>query len=159
MDVGFSNRVVARNDIGRFIRDCEQAGEATIKEMIDDGVKMSRNMAPVGHKHDPRTAPLRDSFFTQMLSRTSGVWGNFARHALPIEKGARPHPIFGNPALGFFWEAMRRRWIPAAIYYGDPGAVDMVNHPGNAAQPFLRPAYEIISARAMQIARKHYPRS
>lgn len=158
MDVGFSNRVIARNNIGRFAAACSAAGEETVKELVEEGMKTSRSMAPTGHKADPRTTPLRDSFFTQMFSRTSGAWGNFARHALAIEKGARPHPIFGNPALGFFWEAARRRWIPAAIYYHDPGAVDVVNHPGNAAQPFLRPAYDIVSARAMQIARKHYPK-
>lgn len=158
MDVGFSNRVIARNSIGRFEAACRRAGEDTVKELIDEGMKVSRSMAPVGHKHDPRTTPLRDSFFVQKLGRTSGVWGNFARHALPIEKGSKPHLIFGNPALGFYWEAMRRRWIPASIYYHMPGLSDVVHHPGNDAQPFLRPAYEIISARAMQIARKHYPR-
>jgi hypothetical protein len=158
VDIATSNHVIARNNIGRFEAACKQAGEATVKELIDEGMKVSKAMAPVGHKYDPRTLPLKDSFFTEMRSRTSGVWGNFARHALPIEKGARPHPIFGNPALGFYWEAMRRRWIPAALYYHDPGAIDMVNHPGNRAQPFLRPAYEFVSAKAMQIARKHYRR-
>lgn len=157
MDVAVSNRVVARNSIGRFIRECEMAAEATVKEMVNEGEKLSKSLAPVGHKADPRTVTLRAGMFSKMLGRTSGIWGNFARHALPIEKGAGPHVIRGNPGLGFFWEAAGRNWIPAAVFYHQPGLADLINHPGNAAQPFLRPAYEIIQGRAMAIARKHYP--
>lgn len=157
MDIAVTNQVHARNSIGRFISECEAAATATVQEMVDEGETLSKAMAPVGHKFDPRTVTLRAGMFSKMLSRTSGIWGNFARHALPIEKGAGAHVIRGNPALGFFWEAAGRNWIPAAVFYHQPGLADVINHPGNAAQPFLRPAYEVISGRAMAIARKHYP--
>jgi hypothetical protein len=152
MRVGFSNRVVLRNDFGRFIAECEAAGSRTVDDILDEGVELSRNMAPVGAKHDPRTVPLREGFFTQRLGRTSGVWGNFARHALAIEKGARPHEIVGQPFMRFYWESARRMWIPGLM--GEP---DIINHPGNDAQPYLRPAYTIVMRRAMDIARRHYP--
>lgn len=157
MDIAVSNRVIARNGIGQFIADVEGAATRTVERTIQEGVEISRAMAPAGGKPDPRTLPLKASFFTHMLSRTSGVWGNTARHALPIEKGAVPHVIMGNPHLGFFWEAAGRNWIPAERYYGIPGLRDLVNHPGNAAQPYLRPAYEIVSRRMMSIARSEYP--
>lgn len=143
-DLATSNRVVARDRWGRFRREIEQASEVAVRELVEEGMNISRAMAPVGSKHDRRTSSLKDSMFMVMESRTKGYWGSSARHALPIEYGARPHLIPGNPSLAFYWEAAGRNWIPASIYYGVPGMADLVNHPGNAAQPFLRPAYEII---------------
>lgn len=152
-----SNRVVARNDIGRFISACETAAERTIEKAIKEGAELSRGLAPVGHKHDSRTIPLKDSIFTKMYGRTSGEWGASARHALSQEKGARPHVIVGDPDLSFYWEAKGRRFIPGAEYYQQPGLITLVNHPGNPAHPYLRPAYEIIQGRLMAIARGEYP--
>jgi hypothetical protein len=152
MDVGVSNRVVVRNNIGRFISECQAAGVRTVDEILDEGVELSREYAPVGSKPDPRTVPLKDGFFVQKLSPTSGVWGNFARHALAIERGARPHVITGNPTMQFYWEAERRMWVPGLF-----GPTDIINHPGNDAQPYLRPAYRTVMRKAMDIARRHYP--
>lgn len=157
--VAVSNRVIARSRIGRFIADCEDAGHKTVKEMVQDGAKLSRQMAPLGHKHDARTIPLRQSINWEMISRTAGHWYSTARHALAQELGAGPHIIRGNPSLSFFWEERGRMWIPAAVFYKPPGSVpvDIINHPGNAPQPYLRPAYEVIMRRWAAIARKHYP--
>jgi hypothetical protein len=152
MDVGVSNRVVVRNNFGQFISEIEAAGQATVDDILDEGVALSRQMAPVGSKHDPRTVPLREGFFVQKLGRTSGVWGNFARHALAIERGARPHVIMGQPTMKFYWESERRMWVPGLF-----GEVDVINHPGNDAQPYLLPAYRTIMQRAMDIARRYYP--
>jgi hypothetical protein len=152
MDVGVSNRVVVRNNFGQFISEIEAAGQATVDDILDEGVALSRQMAPVGSKHDPRTVPLREGFFVQKLSRTSGIWGNFARHALAIERGARPHTIMGQPTMKFYWESERRMWIPGLF-----GEVDIINHPGNDAQPYLLPAYRTVMQRAMDIARRYYP--
>lgn len=159
MDIGTSNRVVVRSAIGRFISEIENAGNKTVQAMIQEGAEISKSLAPVGRKHDRRTVPLRDSLFTHMESRTQGYWGSISRHALPIEHGARPHTIMGSPALRFFWEREGRMWIPAEAFYGQPGLRDFINHPGNAAQPFLRPAYEIVSRRAMEHLRKNYKRA
>lgn len=150
--VAVSNRVVARNSIGRFISDCEQAAEDTAKDMVERGADLSRDLAPVGSKHDPRSIPIAASIRTHMISRTSGVWKATARHALAQELGARPHTMYGNPFFSFYWEAMGRMWKPGL--FGDQ---DIINHPGNAPQPYLRPAYEMVMAQAMEIARANYP--
>lgn len=152
MSFAVSNRVVARNGIGQFIRDCEGAAEKTVRKSVQQGARLSRTLAPVGTKPDPRTIPLKDSIEWEVLSRTSGVWKATARHALPIEKGAVPHVIRGNPFLHFYWDNAGRWWVPGLF-----GPTDIVNHPGNAAQPYLRPAYEIIMGRIMSIAREEYP--
>jgi hypothetical protein len=152
-----SNRVVARNGIGRFIRECEMAAERTVKKAVDEGADMSRALAPVGPKEDPRTIPLKASIYTRMLGRTAGEWGAAARHAMAQEFGAGPHIITGNPNLAFYWEAAGRRFVPASVYYRQPGLVTVVNHPGNPAHPYLRPAYEAIRGRVMAIAAEEYP--
>lgn len=157
VDIAVSNRVVARNGIGQFIRDCEGAAERTVKKSVQRGMSLSRQFAPEGHKDDPRTVPLRAAMFMNMLSRTSGEWGNFARHALPIEKGAVAHTIPAD--VHFYWERMGRMWMTPAEYLrrtGFPGA-DPIHHPGNAAQPYLRPAYEIVMNNIMQVAKQEYP--
>jgi hypothetical protein len=146
MEIATTSRVVARNGIGQFIRECELAAEKTIEEVVKDGENLSKGFAPVGHKADPRTPTLREGMFSEVLSRTSGRWGCAARHALPIEKGAGPHAIPGN--VRFFWDAMGRWWVPGT---------NEINHPGNAAQPYLRPAYEIMMGRIVSIAAGKYP--
>lgn len=157
MSFAVSSRIAYRDEMGSFISKVKAAGTATVEETIEEGARMSRDMAPIGHKPDPRTVPLRSSIFTKMLSSTQGVWFSVARHALPIEKGAVPHPIRGNPNLRFFWDKAGRMWIPGEDFYGIPGLIDHVNHPGNAADPFLRPAYDSVKRRVMRIAKKHYP--
>lgn len=144
--IAVSNRVVARNSIGQFIRDCDQAAEATAKELVDRGAELSRKMAPSGHKRDSRTGKLKNSIHTRMLSRTSGEWYAEARHALAIERGAAPHEISGQ--VTFFWDNQGRWWNPGS---------NTINHPGNAPQPYLLPAYQIVAREAMQVAKKHYP--
>lgn len=157
MDLAVSNRVVARNGIGQFLSACERGAEETVKESIRRGEQLSKRLAPEGVKADPRTLPLKAAMFSQMTGRTSGTWGNFARHALPIEFGAVPHDIPAN--VSFFWEKMGRMWMWPEEYLrrtGFPGA-DPIHHPGNAAQPYLRPAYEIVMGQVMSIARAKYP--
>lgn len=154
--VAVSNQVIYRSNKGQFLANINGGATRTVQRTIDRGVELSKGYAPIGRKPDERTVPLHAGFFTKMLSSTAGVWGNFARHALPIELGAGPHQIPGNPALRFYWEAMGRMWIPAEIFYQQPGLPDLVNHPGNAAQPFLRPAYEDIRHEVMAIARQEF---
>lgn len=145
-DVAASTNVHLRNDFGRFISDCETAAGETIKAAVTEGADLSRDMAPVGHKDDPRTIPLAQSIEPVIVSRTSGFWQATARHALPVEFGAGPHDISGN--VKFYWEEEGRWWEP-----GD----NTIHHPGNRAQPYLRPAYEIIKQRLPAIMRRFYP--
>lgn len=144
--VATSTRVVMRDNFGRFIRECEEALGATIEEAVTDGADLSRDLAPVGHKEDPRTIPLGESIEPVVVSRTQGFWQATARHALPIEFGAAAHAIPGD--VSFFWEREGRWWTPGS---------NEISHPGNAAQPYLRPAYHVIMRRIMDIARSRYP--
>lgn len=150
-------RVITRNAIGQFAAECERAAGETAHDIAKEGMELARTLAPAGHKPDRRTLPIRDSFYLQRYSATQWAFANSARHALPQERGARPHIIIGSPAFQFFWEAQRRDWVPASIYYGVPGLVDVINHPGNAAQPFMGPAWDVVKQRAVAIMRRHYP--
>jgi hypothetical protein len=155
--IAVSNRVISRNGIGRFIAECEQGATGTVQDAIDRGADLSRSLAPVGHKVDKRTIPLKDSISSAMTSATSGHWVAAARHALAQEFGAGPHVIAGSPGLSFYWEEAGRMFVPAEIYYNTPGKVTIVNHPGNPAQPYLRPAYEVVMGEIMSIAAANYP--
>lgn len=155
--VAVSSPVLARNSMGEFIAACERGAEKTVKDAIEEGAALSRTFAPIGHKHDKRTVPLQQAIHTRMLGRTRGEWYARARHALAQEKGAAPHPIYGSPGLNFYWEAAGRRFVPASEYYHQPGLQTVVNHPGNPAHEYLRPAYEAVMRRVMAIAKRNYP--
>ncbi len=152
MEIAVTGRLAARNNMGQFIAACEKAATATVEDAIDRGEKLSKNFAPTGHKVDRRTVTLEAGMFKEMLSSTQGRWGNFARHALPIELGAGAHAIMGNPFLHFYWDAAGRWWVP-----GLHGSPDVVQHPGNAAQPYLKPAFDIIKGELASIAAQNYP--
>lgn len=139
--------VTHRNRWGQFAARYEHAGTQTVQDAVDEGARLSRSLAPVGGKPDPRTIPLRESIESTMDGATRGHWGSSARHAGPVEYGARPHLI--TAMVRFFWESAGRMWTP-----GD----GWINHPGNRAQPFLRPAAEIIKRRMSEIARRNYNR-
>lgn len=150
--VAVSNRVIARNSIGRFIRDCEQAAERTAEKLVETGAKLSREYAPVGSKPDPRSIPISQSIVSKMLSRTAGVWQALSAHALHQEFGTSPHTMYGNPYFSFFWEEEGRMWEPGLFRERD-----IINHPGNPPQPFLRPAYEEVMGMATTVADAEYP--
>ena len=157
MAIAVSTRVYARNSLGRFISECEAAATATVESLVEKGADLARDFAPVGTKPDPRTIPLRESIGHALTSRTSGVVYATARHALVTEYGGAPHVITGSPALKFYWENAGRWWVPGSDFYGIPGLVDVVNHPGSPSQPYLRPAYRIIMGAAIETADRHYP--
>jgi hypothetical protein len=109
-------------------------------------------MAPIVHKHYMRSIPLAQSISAKMIGRTAGYWYSTARHAPFQEFGAGPHVMMGNPFFRFYWESKGRWWIP-----GLTGEPDVIHHPGNRPQPFMKPAYEIVSREIMQIAKGEYP--
>lgn len=146
MDVAASTQVHYRNNLGRFISDCESGARGTIAETVKEGARLSKGFAP------ERDGGLKRSIEPVVISRTSGVWRATAPHALPQEFGARPHEISGSPGLSFFWEKEGRMFTPAP-----GGKVTTVNHPGNPAHPYLRPAYKVVMGRVMSIAKRHYP--
>lgn len=140
-----TNEVIARDNFGRFISEIEAGGEQMMRAMMEDGIELSRAMAPKGAKDDPRTPKLVDSI-DGTYSGTRASWWADARHALAQELGAVPHEITGW--VNFFWEREGRDW--------DPGP-NRINHPGNAPQPYLRPAYEMVMGRWMEYARRFFP--
>lgn len=145
--IAVSGRVIARNSLGRFIADCEQAGHDTVEKSIKRGATMSRRMAP------RKTGALAGSIESHMLSRTSGAWAAHAHYAMWQEEGTAPRQMIGNPYFHFFWENQGRWWQPGFFTDGP----DVINHPGNPPSPFLRPAYEAVMAQVMAIARAEYP--
>jgi hypothetical protein len=146
MGIAVSNRVIARNGIGRFIAACEDAGHDTVEILIERGATASKGMAPV------RSGRLKGSIESHMTGATSGVWQADAPYAMFQEEGTSAHTMIGSPFFRFFWETRGRMWVPGL--YGIP---DVIDHPGNKPQPFLRPAYEMIMAQAMAVAKSQYP--
>lgn len=146
MRVANSNHVLTRNQFGRFINAVEAGNGAALTEALNDGVEISRSLAPKGHKRDKRTRSIQDSFYIRRVSRIEGYWGNSARHALPQETGSKRHPITGR--VTFWWEKKGRLWHP-----GD----NIIDHPGNPAHPYLRPSYEVVMKRMPEYLRKHAP--
>lgn len=143
--IAVTPRVIARNRLGQFIRECEQAADATVADAVKQGEELSRALAPVGHKPDPRTVTLKAGMFSRSAG-TTGYWGCRARHALVIEFGGAPHEITGW--VKFFWEREGRMWAPGR---------NMIHHPGTPAHPYLRPAFAAIMNRSLGIAKKYYP--
>jgi hypothetical protein len=150
--IGISNHVVLRDSFGRFKAAVGNAAADSIDEAIDLGERLSFERAPVGEKTDLRSVPLRSAFFKERTSRTQGYWGNAARHALFVEYGTVSHPIYGHPFLRFYWDNAGRNWVPGLF-----GTPDVVNHPGTPAEPYLRPAYDIVKSRLLDIMKRHYP--
>ena len=101
-ELAISGIVQGRNKFGEYITECEAAATRTVEKAVERGAELSRQFAPVGHKPDLRTIPLKDSITTVMFNAREGAWGSAARHALPQEKGAAEHDITGF--LGFYWE-------------------------------------------------------
>lgn len=151
MRVAASTRVIARNSMGRFIADCEQAAQDTVSEIVKEGADKSRDFAP------EKTGALKKSITPVVVSRTQGHWFSDLPYALPQETGSVPHPIVGSPDLAFYWEKYGRDFIPARFLYQDPDAITVVSHPGNPATHFLQRGYDAVKRRAISIAKKHYP--
>jgi hypothetical protein len=144
-DIAVSNKVIARDEFGRFIAACKVAGSETMRDIANKGADLSRQFAPKGHKPDPRTPRIVDSI-TSYSTATTAHWEADARHAIAQEQGAPPHEIPGD--VSFFWEKMGRMWNPGK---------NTIHHPGNPAHPYLRPAYQIMMATWMDYAKRYYP--
>ncbi len=143
--------VIAQNNIGRFVTECELAARDVIEEAVTDGARIAASLAP------RRTGALAASIHPVVLSRTSGLWQTGVPYALPQETGSRPHPIPGSPDLRFWWEKAGRTFLPAREFYGIPEAITVVNHPGNPATRYLLRSSHAVMAGIIRIADKHYP--
>lgn len=148
-----SRVVYSRNRAARYAKQADAAAMATVEEIIKQGARESRRLAPVGAQRDKRPGhtPLKRSIKTRIRGR-EGVWYSTSKHAMPIEVGAKPHFIVGK-GIKFFW-AKSGRWFwwnhpsfgPGSPYQNwDPANGVVISHPGNKPQPFLEPAFEKVA--------------
>lgn len=126
MQVGLSKAIMGRDSFGQFANVIEKAGENLLEDFADKVRDTAKTIVPV------RTGTLRDSIQTVRFSHNEYRVVATAPHALPIEKGARPHPITGW--VKFYWVKEGRNWVPGE---------NMINHPGNRSQPYLEPAFKL----------------
>lgn len=145
-DVTLAMSVFMRDDSGRFAERIDRAGEELMERLSDVGADISRELAPVGQKPDPRTKKLKDSI-TSSHTATSAKWQVTARHANIIEEGSDVRPQIPG-RVNFYWEAEGRRWVP-----GD----NIIDHPPTAAQPYMHPAWETVMETWDDYAREYYP--
>lgn len=82
-----------------------------------------------------KTGELRSSLFGRVVNRTRIEIGATARHASPVEFGTRPHEIRPIRASVLRFE------IGGRVIY-----TKRVSHPGTRAQPFVRPAVNLIKS-------------
>jgi hypothetical protein len=144
-DIAVSAKVIARDEFGRFIEACRIGGTETMRDISEKGAQLSRELAPIGKKPDPRGPRIVDSI-TSYYTSTTAHWQAATPWAIDQELGAGAHEIPGN--VSFFWEREGRMWHP-----GD----NTIHHPGNRPQPYLRPSYQAMMAQCLAIARTHYP--
>jgi len=134
-----SSEVIVRDNFGRFIADVEGAATRVVEDAIMEGEDAARDVAP------ERTGHLKSSFFSAVLSRTSGVFGNTADYAEFQDRGTNPHLITGN--VRFFWEREGRDWIPGENF---------INHPGNPATHFMNVGWQALKRAVPGLMRRHY---
>lgn len=125
-----------RNNLGRFAKLIEHGSEGMARDMVETTADFAHEGAPVGPARSDygRREKLSGSIEGHMTSATAGVVKAHAGHAGPQELGAGPHEI------------------PNAFGSGHP-----VMHPGNAPQPYLRPALERLRPLIPGMLRKWYP--
>lgn len=133
-----------RDESGRFLAECDGAGAAAVEATGREGRAIAMALAPVGTEPDERSVPIVAGIDFYMTGAMSGVVVSRARHSLPQEHGAAPHSI-GRP--GQFLHNP----------YNQFSAKGPVQHPGNAAQPYMRPMYNVIRRKMIEIMARFYP--
>jgi hypothetical protein len=116
-----------------------QVAEETA-EVMTAAAPRGNNKSPKMRRPSPNRKPGRlKSNIKAFKTETGGMvdWNNkhTANHWAAIEFGATPHPITGPNGISF------RGHIPPGPRKGNIN-VPMVNHPGNAAQPYIRPSVD-----------------
>lgn len=151
-----STQVIVRDQLGRFIKDIEDAAPEAIGRALDVGTAAAR--ARVAERTKVRTGSLLGGFRPALLSRTSGVLVNVAPWAGYQDEGTAPHDISAH--VHFYWERMGRYWMWPELYQrvtGFPGA-DPIHHPGNPAVGFMDAGYRAMMRALPRIIADVYPR-
>lgn len=120
----------ARGFKGRFAWD--RAALDALNTILDEGAAVAQAVAPDGPARDDygRRPKLKDNIDRRILDARTGEVYIDAVNALSQETGAVAHEIHGDPELRFFW-------IKEGKWFKGP----KVNHPGNAAQPFMEAGF------------------
>lgn len=131
-----TTEVHLRDNFGAFIAACDAAATRSVQEAMVEGTRVARAMAPSGPARQDygRRPKLKANIWGHMISSRSARIVATPGHALPQEKSAGPHPI------------------PNAF-----GRGITVQHPGNAAQPYLRPALAAIARMLPPVMKRNYP--
>lgn len=131
-----SGQVTFRDNMGRFMGLCDAAARTSAEELARQMEKRAKRNAPSGPGRTDygRRPKLRPSIHALVLGRAWWAVRADTGHAEAIEEGAGPH------------------MIPNAFGRGIP-----VLHPGNAAQPYLLPAYEAARRSWQRILARNYP--
>ncbi len=135
---GFEARTTVqyRDRSGRFAKLLEAGDAGMARDMVETTARFAHEGAPVGPARADydRREKLSGSIEHRMTSATAGVVHARAGHAGPQELGAGPH------------------LIPNAFGSGQP-----VMHPGNAPQPYLRPALTKLRPLIPGMLKRWYP--
>jgi hypothetical protein len=138
-----SGRINWRNGLGRFMKLPEEARLTAFEVAKETAARMKKD-APIANNKTPhmrRLSPVRPrgrlkGNIKSYKTATGGAvdWNSSgtADHWAPIEFGAEGHPISGPNGISF------KGHKPPGPRTGDIN-VPMVNHPGNAPQPYIRP--------------------
>ena len=140
---------------GRFASLPEKAREALL-EVAQEGAVIAAARAPEGDGSSPRTRPpgrLKRSIHARRTALGAEFYSD-APHALPIEYGAGPHPISGRPFLSFPTRTPKLKKVATGRNAGKV-VVRHVEHPGNAAKPFMIPAYRAIEGKIIATIRRY----
>lgn len=145
-----SRSVMQKDSFGLFLRELDEAGTRTLRDMVQDGAKLAKRLAPKGKKRDPRYGVrLGESIVPIMYSDREGAWGSDLPYAMVRERGGGGWPITGP--LNFYWDR-EGRW-----FHTRPGYTSTVQHPPTAGTHYFEESYQAIMARWMEYARRHYP--
>ena len=100
----------------------------------------------VGFNHAVRVVPVDKGRLKDNMSRDVkregkdiiAIVGNNTAYAKPVEFGSDPHIIRPKNKRALYWEGAKHPWAS-------------VKHPGTKAQPYLRPALQVMKAQSKGI--------
>jgi hypothetical protein len=144
--------IVNRNRFGRFASQIESGCDRAVERWVELGAATSRAMAPgPGYRvsdYSRRAGyiPLKASIKGKANGHT-GQWSTNAPHWKFVEYDTAPHEITGF--LDFPWNGGRFVWNDPRYSNWTEESGATVHHPGTSAQPFMRPAYELVVKRQM----------
>lgn len=144
--------VYNRNRLGQFAEEIEKGCDRAVDRWVELGAATSREMAPgpgyrVGnYSRRAGYIPLKASIGS-VAHGHSGYWYTNAPHWKFVEYPTGAHSITGY--LVFPWKGGMFRWDDPRFSNWTEGSGATVHHPGTGAQPFLKPAYELVVKRQM----------